>query len=272
MSDPLPADVAHALAAAQERLGAFHRLIYRGSVGSTNDVAMALADAGEPEGTAVLADEQQTGRGRRGRDWFSPPGAGVYLSAILRPRPHWRNVAMTTLGAGVVAAQAVAAVTGLPVELKWPNDVVIGRPWRKVGGVLCEASQRAGHADALIIGIGVNVRRVMYPGTLGRSATSLEAELGRPVDRGPLVVEILARLAGLSSTLASVDGEAICRPWRELGRAGLAGASVVWRDASGARQGRARDIDMDGALVVEAAGRLERLVAGEVRWTRMSGD
>jgi BirA family biotin operon repressor/biotin-[acetyl-CoA-carboxylase] ligase len=232
---------------------------------------MALAEAGEPEGTVVLAQAQQTGRGRRGHVWFSPPGAGLYLSAILRPRPHW-NIAMTTLGAGVATAQAAAAVTGLPVELKWPNDVVIGRPWRKLGGILCEASRRDGHADALIIGIGVNVRHVTYPGALGRSATSLETELGRTVDRGLLVVEILTRLAALSSTLAAADGEAICRPWRELGRAGLAGASVVWRDASGDRQGRTRDIDVDGALVVEAAGRLERLVAGEVRWTRMSGE
>src|SRR5688572_33176370 len=101
------------------------------SVGSTNDEALALADAGAVEFTAVLADEQRAGRGRRGRSWASPPGARMYLSIIARDEGLGAEVPLVTLAAGVAVAEAVVDVSGLPDELKWPNDIVIGRPRRK---------------------------------------------------------------------------------------------------------------------------------------------
>src|SRR5262245_33209045 len=153
MSDRLPTDLAEALESSASRLGDFSRLHYFGEVGSTNDVALALAAAGAGEGTAVLTDQQRTGRGRLGRTWFSPPGAGMYLSVIVRPGDaDW--LSLTTLAAGVAVARAVASVSALPIGLKWPNDLVIGRPWRKVGGVLCESAGSGSEIDAVVVGIG----------------------------------------------------------------------------------------------------------------------
>ena len=135
-------------------MGPFHRLHCYRDVGSTNDIALSRAAAGAVAGSAVLADHQGSGRGRLGRTWFSPPGAGLYLSAIIRPgAADW--LPLTTLAAGVAVARALASVSALPIGLKWPNDLVIGQPWRKMGGVLCESSGSGAEIDALVVGAGL---------------------------------------------------------------------------------------------------------------------
>jgi BirA family biotin operon repressor/biotin-[acetyl-CoA-carboxylase] ligase len=91
-------------------------------------------------------------------------------------------------------AEAVSQTAGRPVELKWPNDVVIGRPWRKVGGLLCESVATGGRIEAVVVGIGINLRSAAYPAEIAHRATSIETELGRPVDRASLVVACLGRL------------------------------------------------------------------------------
>jgi BirA family biotin operon repressor/biotin-[acetyl-CoA-carboxylase] ligase len=269
MFEPLPADLQAAVSLAEPRLGRFNQLRYAAETDSTNDLALSLAVAGAPEGTAVLADFQKDGRGRRGSTWHSPSGAGLYLSVVIRPAGAGGAFRLLTLGVGVAVARAIHAVTALPVELKWPNDLVIGRPWRKLGGVLSEA---AGTIDAVVVGIGVNLLQAAYPPEIADRATSVEAELGRPVGRTPLVVELLAGLRTVVDTLQAGGEDAICRAWRELAGAGLSGAAVRWHDQTVERRGRARDIDTDGALLVESGGRLERLIAGEVRWEGLSRD
>jgi len=267
MSDRLPQDLAEALDASGSRLGGFARLLYHADVGSTNDVALSLAAAGAAEGTAVLADQQRTGRGRLGRTWFSPPGAGMYLSVIVRPgNADW--LSLTTLAAGVAVARAVTSVSALPIGLKWPNDLVIGRPWRKVGGVLCESAGSGTEIEAVVVGIGVNLELAATPPELADVATSIEAELGRPVERSRLVVEVLAELRAILNRLRDGQRSAVCDEWRRFGRPGLGGARVRWDEQGIERSGVARDLDDTGALLVESAGRVERLIAGEVRWDR----
>jgi BirA family biotin operon repressor/biotin-[acetyl-CoA-carboxylase] ligase len=231
-----------------------------------------MAANGAPEGTVVVADQQRSGRGRRGRDWFSPPGAGVYLSAVVRPRGTAGSVPILTLAAGVAAARAVQLVTGLPLELKWPNDLVIGRPWRKLGGVLCETAGHGARIDAVVVGIGVNLLASAYPREIADRASSVEAELGRAVDRAPIVAAILETLATVVGHFHAGRLSVICGEWRTLAGPGLGGAAVRWIDRGVEHRGRARDIDVDGALLVESAGRVERLVAGEVRWEGLSRD
>jgi BirA family biotin operon repressor/biotin-[acetyl-CoA-carboxylase] ligase len=265
--DALPRDLSDAIEAAHARLGPFRRVRYYRAVGSTNDVALALAAAGAAEGTTVLADHQQAGRGRLGRTWFSPPGAGLYLTAIIRPDgADW--LPLTTLAAGVAVARAVTDVSALPIGLKWPNDLVIGQPWRKVGGVLCESSGSGAEIDALVVGIGVNLELSAIPSELAGVASSIEAELGRPVDRSRVVVEVLSELHDVLSRLRAGERAWVCDEWRRFGRDGLRGARVRWDDQGVERFGFARDLDETGALLVESAGRLERLIAGEVRWDR----
>src|SRR5688572_17809256 len=139
MSEPLPEEIRAALAAGAARRGPFgDPVVFLTETPSTNDVAMAMAEQGAPEGTMVMALTQTAGRGRLGREWVSPPGAGLYLSIICR------NAAIApilTLAGGVAVALGIRRATGLPVLIKWPNDIVIpdtaapGRR-RKLAGIL----------------------------------------------------------------------------------------------------------------------------------------
>ena len=272
MADLLPPEVDAAIRSAGSRLGPFGRLEYYSEVGSTNDIALTRAAAGAPHGTVILAGMQKAGRGRHGRDWFSPAGAGVYLSAIVR-RDAWDGaLSLVTLAAGVAVAKGLGTATGLRLELKWPNDIVIGRPWRKVAGILSESASVGSRVDAVIIGIGVNVRRSAFPPELAARATAIELETDRPIDVGTCVVEILCALNDAVLLLSRKETGAIVASWRAYGRSGLGGSTVRWNDQQGPRRGVARDIDDSGALVVESEGRTERLVAGEVIWDRMHRD
>jgi BirA family biotin operon repressor/biotin-[acetyl-CoA-carboxylase] ligase len=270
VSNPLPADLAEALVAAEPRLGGYAQVRYFAEVGSTNDVALALASSGVPDGTAVLADAQRAGRGRRGRSWFSPPGAGLYLSVIVRSGQAAESLSLVTLAAGVAVAASVAAITRLPIELKWPNDLVIGRPWRKLGGLLCESVGTGARVDSVVVGIGLNLQHLAYPPDMADRATSIEAELGRPVSRSTIVVDVLGRLRDAMRRLQAGERDWVSSAWRQFGGIGLDGAPIRWQEQGTPRRGLARDVDADGALLVERDGRVERLVAGEVLWERLS--
>jgi len=261
-TDAPPRECADALTGAAARLGPLSRRIhYFSSIGSTNDVAAELAAAGDAEGTVVFADAQTAGRGRRGRTWFSPPGAGLYVSVILMPsRAHDASRAhmLTTLAAGVAIAEGIGEATGLRAELKWPNDLFVGR--RKLAGILAE-----GVADAVVLGYGINVGSAAYPPELSSRVTSLESELGRAVDRPAVFVETLAALAARYADLLAGRFDAILDAWRA--RAPMAqGARVSWTTPAGVQTGVTAGIDDQGALLVKTADRIERIVAGEVTW------
>jgi BirA family biotin operon repressor/biotin-[acetyl-CoA-carboxylase] ligase len=272
MAGRLPADLAAALDAAAPRLGPFRAIDYFPDIGSTNDVALERASAGAPHGTLVLADAQQAGRGRRGRTWHSPAEAGLYLSAVLRADSWAGALPLVTIAAGVAVADGLRAATALPVELKWPNDVVIGRPWRKLAGILAESASASPRVEAIVVGIGVNVRPSAFPAEIADRATALEIEASRPVDRAACLVEILAALATWLDRLRAGELHAVVDAWRTRGRAGLGGAAVRWNDETGERRGTARDIDDTGALLVDTGGGRTRLVAGEVIWERLRGE
>jgi len=137
--------------------------------------------------------------------------------------------------------------------------------------LLCEGSGTGAHLDAVVVGIGVNVSLAAYPPELAQRATSLEAELGRPIDRATVVVECLAGLAAVADMLRSGETGPMLDAWRQLGRAGLNGAPIRWIEQGAERRGFARDIDVDGALLVDTdAVEPARLIAGEVTWERLS--
>ncbi len=272
----MPSDsVLSELAAAVARAG-LPPVAFFPEVGSTNDEAMLLANAGAMDFTAVLADEQRAGRGRRGRSWASPPGAGMYLSIIVRDEGLGVQVPLVTLAAGVAVAEAVGDVSGLPVELKWPNDVVIGRPWRKLAGILCEASALGTSQGVMVVGIGVNLQRAAYPPEVAGRATSLDAECDRPVALVDLVVATLIRVRQYVSHLRGGRRAVVLERWRQFGREALDNQPVAWQDAHGARRGVACGVSDAGALQVRATdpvtGRqgIEALIAGDVQWEMLS--
>lgn len=267
---PVPGDVAEALARARDRLDGLGRDVrWFAEVGSTNDLASRLADAGVPAGTVVGADAQTQGRGRHGRAWASPPGAGLYVSVVLRPPA--RAVALLTLAAGVAVAEGLDAASGLGVSLKWPNDVVTDPAaaggGRKVAGILAEANASAAGIGVVVLGVGVNVRQAALPVDVATRATSLEAELGRTIDRGLVLAECLAALAARLRALERGDDGSVLAAWRARARATL-GRPVQWTDSRVTRDGVAEDVDAEGALVVRTATGYRRLSAGDVRWVR----
>lgn len=156
---------------------------------STNRVAFELGHAGEPEGVIVLAEEQSAGRGRAGRTWHSERAAGIYVTLLLRPKLAPVQAPLLTMMAGLSAHSAVEAVTGLAVDLKWPNDLIIRG--KKAGGILTEMHAEPGMVRFVVVGIGLNVNQERFPGELAGLATSLRQETGKAQSRMELLVRLL---------------------------------------------------------------------------------
>ena len=268
----LPDELANALSDARDRLGVVaRRVLYFSSIGSTNDVAAKLADDPDAEGTVVVAEAQSSGRGRRGRSWFSPAGAGLYVSVVLAPhrarQSPDRATTLLTLTAGLALADAIQRTTGLRPTIKWPNDLLVGR--RKLAGILAEgivASSASGPLHAVVLGYGINVRAAAYPPDLADRVTALEPELGRPIDRATLCAETLASLAAWYGDLLDGRFDVILDAWRERAP-GSRGARVSWETAEGLRSGTTAGVDEMGALLVRIGDVTERIVAGELTWT-----
>jgi len=272
---PAPGDIAEAIDRVRPRIGPFAaRLLYFDAVPSTNDVAYRAAASGAEEGTTVVAAMQHRGRGRMGRAWHSPPGAGLYVSIVCRPRLDMPGVAggagatlagvsALTLVAGVALAESLRSVSGLPVEIKWPNDLLVAR--RKLCGILAEASVIDGVLQHVILGFGINLRLADYPPELADRATSIEAELGRPIERGAVLAEALVALAARYREFGDGRFGAVLGRWRVLSPSS-AGATVAWMASDGPRRGTTAGVDDDGALLVRTAAGLERIVAGELTW------
>ena len=259
--ESLPSEFVEPLARAADRLGLFARqVLWYPDVSSTNDLAAALAERGTAEGCVVVANAQSAGRGRQGRSWASPPGAGLYVSTVLRPAEH--ALPLLTIAAGVAMAEGIQSATGLVPDVKWPNDVFVGG--RKAAGVLAEATSSAA-GTYVALGFGINVSPAAYPPDVAARATNLEGELGRAVDRGLLLAECLCSLAARYQDLARGRVDAVVEAWRGRAASTL-GRRVQWNAAGAGLHGVAENIDEDGALVVRTSTGLGRVTAGEVRW------
>lgn len=225
--------------------------------GSTNADLLEEARAGAAEGLVLVAEEQTAGRGRLGRSWSAPPGAGLIFSVLLRPA----GVPPTRLGwlpllTGVAVATAVRETTSVPASLKWPNDVLVGE--RKLAGILAEA-----HGDAVVAGVGLNV-------TLGQpelpvpAATSLLIEDAASTDRAGLLAAILTGLARrYQAWRTDPDGAELRADY--LRWSATVGREVRVELPGGTRlSGTAEDVDEVGRLVVRTPDNLVRVGAGDV--------
>ncbi|MEP6784006.1 MAG: biotin--[acetyl-CoA-carboxylase] ligase [Acidobacteriota bacterium] len=223
---------------------------------STMDVAAQLVSEGARHGTVVGADEQTSGRGRRGATWVSPPGAGLYFSFIAKPTAD--NLSLLTLAAGVAVREGIVAATGLAPDLKWPNDLIVGK--RKLAGILAEGIAIGTPQQAVIVGVGVDLLAAAYPPDVAARATSIEGELGRTIDRSLVLASVLTALCERLARLDQNPGD-ILQAWRAASP-NAHGTRVDWDGKHGVTAG----IDDAGALLVKTADRIERIIAGELRW------
>ncbi len=226
------------------------RLVVLERVDSTNQFAKQLAASGAPQGTAVLAEGQEKGRGRRGRSFTSPEGMGIYLSVIFRPMDRPERLLHFTASAAQAVAQAVEEITGLSIGVKWVNDLVCGE--RKLAGILTELSVEleSGLADYVVLGVGINCyqRQEDFPPELMELATSIYAQTGHCPDRNALTAAILRHLHRLSETLLTEKAQ-----WMAgyEARCLTLGKQVRVLSAAGDRQALALGLDENGALQVE---------------------
>jgi BirA family transcriptional regulator, biotin operon repressor / biotin---[acetyl-CoA-carboxylase] ligase len=220
---------------------------------STNREAVQLAQAEVEHGTVVAADSQTAGRGRLSRTWFSPPGANLYCSIILRTaRPMERLtewLSWLPLISALAAAEAIEQVSSIHVSVKWPNDLLISE--KKVGGILCESGTGARSGPFQIIGIGINVNldHDDWPADLRDSATSIWQERKVVIDRNRLLAQLLHELEQCLDELVTHGTSqlalAYCQRCTTIGhtvRATLGNGSPV--------VGLAEGIDQDGSLRV----------------------
>lgn len=233
------------------------RIERHGSLSSTNDRAIAAAEAGEEPGLIVLAAEQTAGRGRAGRSWVSPRGnlfCSVLLPACVLPAGG-----AASLLAGLAAHDALAQHLPAPhrLALKWPNDLMVGRA--KLGGVLVEAGRTAAGAPWLVAGVGANL--AVVPEGLGRAAISLAA-LGGAASPEEIAAVLAATFAQRLEGFATFGMPWLIEAWRA--RALPEGTPISVRGAAGPLSGRFAGLDGDGALLLETAEGVRRIVAGEV--------
>lgn len=170
------------------------------TTGSTNTDAVTAARSGAAHGSVYFADEQTAGRGRGDHRWHSAAGEGIYVSVVLRPQISAVRLALLPLAAGLAAAEAVRTAAGVTIDLRWPNDLLIGP--RKVGGILVEANIQSKSPPYAVVGIGINVHQLNFDPGLDTPATSLDRTTGRRVSRQAILAALLKSLQREALALA----------------------------------------------------------------------
>lgn len=235
------------------------------SVDSTNTRAANWAEGGAPEGGVVVTEYQRAGRGRHGRTWTADAGKNLLFSVILRPELPADRLGLITLCGGVAVAEAIDGVAPLRATIKWPNDVLLRR--RKCCGMLLESSfsgRRTGTPDFVVLGIGLNVNQDRFPPEIVDQATSIQQAAHRPIERAPLLAELLLHLERRYDSLAADDGAAVRAAYEE--RLEGRGRTVTLRFTGREQQirGTVRGITDNGALRLDTPSGPETVQAGEV--------
>lgn len=237
-------------------------------IDSTNTKVKQLAELGEEEGTLVVAEEQTAGKGRRGRNWKSDTGVGIYMTLLLRPKLLPVKVSGLTLLAALALTKAVREVCGIEAQIKWPNDVIIAK--KKICGILTEMSSEENYIHYVAVGIGINANTAFFPEEIQDTATSIYLQTGKKTDRMELTAawvkhfceyyqqfvkeqDLSFVIEEYNRVLANKDQEV--RVYYGM---------VEQTDLENTDVGIARGIDREGALLVESEGQIKRIVSGEV--------
>jgi BirA family biotin operon repressor/biotin-[acetyl-CoA-carboxylase] ligase len=238
------------------------KLHFSSTTGSTNSDALAAAREGAPHGSVFFTDEQTAGRGRGDHGWQSSAGNGLYVSVLLRPKLSPSQLPLIPLVAGLAAAEAIRVVAGLAVDLRWPNDLLIGP--RKAGGILVESKVEGVGLAFAVIGIGINVHQRAFDAALSTPATSLDVAAGRRVSRQALLVALLKSLEREMLLLADSRAASATLTRVEQASTWIRGRRV---EVHGPQEcvGVTAGLDGQGFLLVQTADGLVTVQTGGIR-------
>lgn len=238
-------------------------LCYEKCVDSTNGIAKKLARQGANHGLLVIADEQNAGKGRIGRSWFSPKGKGLWFSVLLRPKFLPKDASKCTLIAAVAVAKAINNVCGITVEIKWPNDILFDG--KKIVGILSEMSAELGKLNFVIIGVGIDtdVDRDDYPDDIRNIAVSLHSVANKEFSREQLLAQVMYEMEKVIVEAEQHGFVNIFNEWRKLSCTLNKRVKVIGIGES--YYGQALDIDKNGMLVVQLDNGVKEIVmAGDI--------
>ena len=237
-------------------------VLYFDTIDSTNIKAQELAEKGYPSGTLVVADKQESGKGRRGRSWVSPSGTGIFMTLMIKPDINPNNASMLTLVAALAVAKAITSVTGEEALIKWPNDIVVNG--KKICGILTEMSTEEDSIRYVVVGIGINVNTESFPPEISDTATSLKLSLGHELKRAPLIGAVLKSFEQYYSRFMEYgDMTGLMDEYNEM----LANRKRQVRvlDPHGSYEGMALGIDKEGCLLVKREDdSVSAVISGEV--------
>lgn len=246
-----------------------HSVCYFDEIDSTNTQAKRIAEDTEGingHGIVVVADMQTAGRGRRGRNWTSPYGTGIFFTILLKPQIDPSRAPMLTLVKALAVAQGIREVTGLDARIKWPNDIVVNG--KKVVGILTEMSAQVDYINHIVVGTGINVHQMEFPEEIAKTATSLDLELQKEgknieISRARLLGTVLEKFENYYEVyLQTQDLSSLQEEYNSL--LVNCGRKVRVLDPLGEFEGRALGIDEMGELLVEKENNIVKVSSGEV--------
>ena len=237
-------------------------VLYFDTIDSTNTKAQELAEKGYPSGTLVVADKQESGKGRRGRSWVSPSGTGIFMTLMIKPDINPNNASMLTLVAALAVAKAITSVTGEVALIKWPNDIVVNS--KKVCGILTEMNAQFDYINHIVVGIGINVHNESFPEEISQMASSLMIEAGgKRFHRAQIIAETMSYFEQYYDTfLKTQDLSALVREYDEL--LVNRNKSVRVLDPKEPFDGKAMGITPKGELIVDTWESRKLVSSGEV--------
>lgn len=237
-------------------------VLYFDTIDSTNTKAQELAEKGYPSGTLVVADKQESGKGRRGRSWVSPSGTGIFMTLMIKPDINPNNASMLTLVAALAVAKAITSVTGEEAMIKWPNDIVVNG--KKVCGILTEMNAQFDYINHIVVGIGINVHNESFPEEISQMASSLMIEAGgKRFHRAQIIAEAMSYFEQYYDTfLKTQDLSALVREYDKL--LVNRNKSVRVLDPKEPFDGKAMGITPKGELIVDTWESRKLVSSGEV--------
>lgn len=237
-------------------------VLYFDTIDSTNTKAQELAEKGYPSGTLVVADKQESGKGRRGRSWVSPSGTGIFMTLMIKPDINPNNASMLTLVAALAVARAITSVTGEEAMIKWPNDIVVNG--KKVCGILTEMNAQFDYINHIVVGIGINVHNESFPEEISQMASSLMIEAGgKRFHRAQIIAETMSYFEQYYDTfLKTQDLSALVREYDKL--LVNRNKSVRVLDPKEPFDGKAMGITPKGELIVDTWESRKLVSSGEV--------